>query len=115
MKLKSMIPNVKKLDQRRVELAKRAGEIYKSESQRIHQQNQNGSVDDIAPLHPVVKAESVTHRCKLIMESKEFLRKFEKYNKIFIWAAVICVVVNGIGLCCIAYFTYCRKWFSLTL
>ncbi|XP_059309919.1 uncharacterized protein LOC132061059 [Lycium ferocissimum] len=105
MKLRRMIPAVKKLDKRRVKLVVQAQSICVLESKRISRHNQNGPVDDTAPLQ---KADLVRDRSMLIANSEEYLGRFESYNCGFILAAIICVLINGAAICFIAYFTYCQ-------
>ncbi|XP_060182799.1 uncharacterized protein LOC132612711 [Lycium barbarum] len=108
MKLRRMIPAIKKLDERRVKFVNLAQPICVSKSERISR-HQNGPVHDTAPLHPTEKADLVRDRSMLIVNSEEYLGRFESYNCEFILAAIICVLINGAAICFIAYFTYCQS------
>lgn len=104
--LKRMIPAIENLDQEEKQLVKEVKEIKTKEGAR---KNNTGGMVKNDRLHAEVQCDAVVSRCGMIMNSKNYMCRFERYNRLFIWAAICCVIFNGACICCVAYFTYCRK------
>ncbi|XP_015057195.1 uncharacterized protein LOC107003387 isoform X2 [Solanum pennellii] len=103
--LKRMIPAIENLDQEEKQLVKEVKVIKTKEEAR--KTNPEGMVNNDR-LHAEVQCDAVVSRCDMIVNSKNYMCRFERYNRLFIWAAICCVIFNGACICCVAYFTYCR-------